>query len=70
MKKNLLRSLYAAATAAALAFALHAGATPPRPWACECADIDAPVICSNGVVYNNQCVADCWHATDCQPYIP
>lgn len=35
---------------------------------CLCPDIYAPVICDNGKIYPNQCVADCKHATGCVPY--
>jgi hypothetical protein len=42
-------------------------ARPPGP-RCECADIDAPVICDGGRVYSNPCVANCFHATGCVPY--
>jgi len=50
-------------------------AKPPRPGgggggggACECAPLDAPVICDGGKVYTNACVASCFHATGCVPY--
>jgi hypothetical protein len=33
-----------------------------------CPQIYAPVICSNGKVYVNQCYADKAHATGCVPY--
>lgn len=33
-----------------------------------CPQIYAPVICSNGKVYPNQCYADKAHAKDCVPY--
>jgi len=42
-------------------------ARPPGP-RCECADIDAPVICKGGRVYYNACVAACLGATGCVPY--
>lgn len=52
-----------------LGLAWHAAATPPpRPWACECAYIEAPVLCPNGVVYINPCVASCFGQEDCEPY--
>jgi hypothetical protein len=35
-----------------------------------CPDIYAPVICSDGVVYPNQCYADRACATGCHPYNP
>jgi len=42
-------------------------ARPPGP-RCECADIDAPVICKGGKIYYNMCVASCFQATGCVPY--
>jgi hypothetical protein len=33
-----------------------------------CEAIYAPVICSNGVIYNNRCYADADCATGCKPY--
>ena len=42
-------------------------ARPPGP-RCECADLDAPVICTGGHIYSNPCVAACFHATGCVPY--
>ena len=33
-----------------------------------CPKLYAPVICSNGKVYPNQCYADKAHATGCVPY--
>jgi hypothetical protein len=33
-----------------------------------CPDIYAPVICSNGKVYPNQCYANKAHAKNCVPY--
>ncbi|HEV8337979.1 MAG TPA: hypothetical protein VGR67_16330 [Candidatus Polarisedimenticolia bacterium] len=33
-----------------------------------CPQIYAPVICDNGKVYPNQCVADQHHAKHCVPY--
>jgi len=35
---------------------------------CNCTDIYAPVICSNGIVYPNACYASCAKATGCVPY--
>jgi hypothetical protein len=54
----------AALVAASAAFA---GKKLPTPPICDCYPIDAPVICSNGVTYLNQCVATCAGATDCVP---
>jgi len=33
-----------------------------------CPQIYAPVICSNGKIYPNQCYADRAHAKNCVPY--
>lgn len=42
--------------------------TPPGANAgCRCPLIYAPVTCSNGKTYSNQCVADCHHAKGCVP---
>jgi hypothetical protein len=35
---------------------------------CECANLDAPVICKGGKIYPNPCVAACFNATNCRPY--
>ena len=40
---------------------------PPTPPICDCYPIEAPVLCSDGVTYLNQCVATCADATDCVP---
>lgn len=42
-------------------------ARPPGP-RCECANLDAPVICNGGKIYPNPCVAACFNATGCVPY--
>ena len=34
---------------------------------CVCPQVYAPVVCSNGKTYPNQCVADCRRARDCEP---
>ena len=44
-----------------------AGKKPPTPPICDCYPIDAPVLCSNGITYLNQCVATCAGATGCVP---
>lgn len=49
------------------AFALFTEATAaPR---CICPDVYAPVVCDNGKTYPNLCVAQCKHATGCEPVI-
>jgi hypothetical protein len=40
---------------------------PPTPPICDCYPIEAPVICSDGITYLNQCVATCADATNCVP---
>ena len=47
---------------AALASATYAGGPP------LCPDIYAPVLCSNGKIYPNQCYADRAKAKNCVPY--
>lgn len=47
--------------------AVFAGKKPPTPPICDCYPIEAPVICSNGITYLNQCVATCAGASDCVP---
>lgn len=47
---------------AALASSTFAGGPP------LCPDIYAPVICSNGKIYPNQCYADRAKAKNCVPY--
>lgn len=37
---------------------------------CICPMVYAPVICDNGKVYSNSCVAACRNATGCVPYGP
>ena len=48
---------------AALVMPAAEARTPPN--ACECANIDNPVICSNGRTYLNPCIAACQRATGC-----
>jgi len=59
--------LAAMAAVVALSTRPTEAARPPGP-RCECADIDAPVICKGGKVYYNACVAACFQATGCVPY--
>lgn len=64
------RTFFIASIGSALAYgAVAATARPPggRP-GCECAPIDLPVLCSDGRVYLNPCVASCAGATGCVPY--
>lgn len=57
-------------TALAVVSARPTQARPPGggPGSCECADLDAPVICTGGKIYPNPCVAACFKATGCVPY--
>ncbi len=66
MKTRSVRVLASAAVVAVLGFALHASARPPHPGECECANAELPVLCSNGVIYINPCVAACFGQTDCE----
>jgi len=43
------------------------GTTQAAGAACRCPLIYAPVKCSNGNTYPNQCVANCHHAKNCVP---
>ena len=59
----------------ALSLVILAGAFGvPATEAAKCGDLQgceaiyAPVICSDGVVYDNRCYADAACATGCQPY--
>ncbi len=58
-------SLLVVAAAVAGVFALYTEAEAGG--GCRCPMIYAPVICDNGKIYPNQCVADCKHAKNCQP---
>ena len=48
------------------------GARPirPGPWDCICPHVYAPVLCPDGNVYSNSCVASCHHQTNCVPTGP
>ena len=41
--------------------------SPAEAGRCLCPKVYAPVVCSNGKTYPNQCVANCRNATDCSP---
>lgn len=44
---------------------------PPRPpGGCICPDVYAPVLCPNGLVYSNACVAGCAGQSNCVPIDP
>jgi hypothetical protein len=65
MKKHrfLTVAVILGSVAVAIASLKVASAGPP-----VCPQIYAPVICDNGRVYPNQCVADRHHAHNCVPY--
>lgn len=54
---------------AAVTGVMVTGASAARPGngPIRCPEIWAPVICSNGVTYPNQCYADRAHASGCRP---
>ena len=62
----LLAALAASVTAGVLDSKASARAEAAAS-ACRCPLIYAPVVCDNGKVYPNQCVADCHHAKNCVP---
>ena len=74
MKRNRSMTLWSVVLGVIVFSAIGAGmlavsATPAvAAGGCICPEIYAPVICSNGVVYPNACVAGCHHAKDCVPY--
>jgi len=55
----------AAVIVGALALVTEAQAAPR----CICPQVYAPVVCDNGQTYPNLCVANCKHATGCEPVI-
>lgn len=55
------------ATAIAALTVVDITTTTADAGACRCPLVYAPVICSNGKTYPNQCVADCHHASGCVP---
>ena len=57
--------MFVAAALAVVGFGVSS-AQARRP--CLCPDIVLPVICSNGHVYVNGCVAACAGATGCVPF--
>ncbi len=73
MKRLIVTTLFVVLMATlilALASMAFAGKKPPPPppgGGCNCTDIYAPVICSNGVTYPNLCYATCAKATGCVP---
>jgi len=65
MKKKLIVRLSGIALTVFAVGALAASSSAGPP---VCPQLWAPVICSNGKVYPNQCYADKAHAKDCVPY--
>lgn len=69
MKKLFPKLALATALAGALFVGIDQAETAQCPrdgWACP--DVYNPVICSDGQVYSNSCVAWVYCATGCQPY--
>jgi len=66
MNKKLLARLSGLALAVFAVGVLAVAAHAAGPAVCP--QIYAPVICSNGKIYPNQCYADKAHAKDCVPY--
>lgn len=71
-KSKLVVSILAAtavvvAVALGLVALMTTSATPADAAPCICPKIWAPVTCSNGKTYPNQCVANCHHAKNCVP---
>ena len=67
MLRRLIKIAVGAAVATVFVLSLSSAPAPKAAPGgnCLCPDIYAPVICSNGVTYPNQCVASCHHAKDC-----
>lgn len=66
MQKLGLAAFSVVVTAVAILGVQSATAIPPGR--CICLAIIRPVICSNGVVYQNDCYARCARATGCVPF--
>jgi hypothetical protein len=67
MRSTPFRLFVVSIVAVVLGLALQtAAAPPPRPVGCECAYIELPVLCSDGKVYLNPCVAACFGQEDCE----
>lgn len=69
-RRRIAIAVFLGLTVLALLTVTSSRPTEARPpgGACECAPLDAPVICSGGKVYPNACVAQCFRATGCVPY--
>ena len=66
----LKRLLIAAGLATVIGIGVSAWITEVHAAPCRCPLIYAPVQCSKGQIYPNQCEADCHHAKDCVPIGP
>lgn len=67
-RKLWTRSTLVAALGAVFAAGMFSLASPVQAAGpCICPKIYAPVVCDNGKVYSNQCLADCRHAKNCVP---
>ncbi|RMG47410.1 MAG: hypothetical protein D6718_03805 [Acidobacteria bacterium] len=74
-RSNWIRALFAVVALAAIVVGAAATvnqtyAKPSKPSNCYCPMVWDPVVCSNGHVYSNLCVAHCWGATGCKPAGP
>ena len=69
MTRKALRFVVGAAVAAIFVVGISAflSSEPAAAGGCICPQVYAPVKCSNGKTYPNQCVANCQHAKDCVP---
>jgi hypothetical protein len=66
--KRTFRLLLVLGFATALLTGAFAVLAPPvEAGACICPQVYAPVVCDNGKVYANPCLAECRHAKNCVP---
>jgi hypothetical protein len=65
--KRIVKGIVVTVAVVAIAAGVNAAFARRPPWSCECAPIDAPVKCSNGVTYGSACIAACAGATNCVP---
>jgi len=69
-RRVFLRLLVASAVVVALSVGALSLFTEAQARACICPMIYAPVLCDNGRIYSNACVAACAHAKNCVPIGP
>ena len=62
-----VRLLFAVAVIVAMGLGVLSIFTEAEAAGCICPLIYAPVLCDNGKVYSNQCIANCRHAKNCVP---